>query len=191
MHLNDHIRIYDDFINEEQLKDLMDFAVKQEYSKGRVVTLDHQEVEDKSTRIVEGVGLSPTDNSMTNVFWFHIIRKLIHTKYKEYSKNYNIDYLNLNGILPPEILKYTPGGHYRPHVDHCQTYPRTLSAVVFLNEDYTGGELVFPEHNGPKIYFKVEKKPGRCVIFPSNFLYPHAVTPVKTGVRYAIVTWMY
>jgi len=188
MHLKDHIKIYDDFINEEQLKDLMDFAVKQEYYKGRIVTGDNQEVEDKSRRIVEGTSLSPTDKSMTNVFWFHIIRKLVHAKYKEYSKNLNVDCLNIH---PPELLKYTPGGHFRPHIDHCQVYPRTLSAVVFLNEDYTGGELVFPEHNGPKIYFKVEKKPGRCVIFPSNFLYPHSVTPVETGVRYSIVTWMY
>ncbi|HAT67017.1 MAG TPA: hypothetical protein DCS66_20895 [Flavobacteriaceae bacterium] len=27
------------------------------------------------------------------------------------------------------------------------------------------------------------------MIFPSNFCYPHAVTPVNNGVRHSVITW--
>ena len=35
----------------------------------------------------------------------------------------------------------------------------------------------------------METKPGHVVIWPSNFMYPHAVEPVKKGIRYSVVSW--
>jgi len=32
---------------------------------------------------------------------------------------------------------------------------------------------------------------GSVLVFPSNFLYPHKVCPVKKGVRYSYVSWVY
>ena len=32
--------------------------------------------------------------------------------------------------------------------------------------------------------------PGRLVMWPSNFMYPHSVSPVTKGTRYAIVSWL-
>ena len=30
---------------------------------------------------------------------------------------------------------------------------------------------------------------GDIIIFPANFMYPHRITPITSGVRYSIVTW--
>ena len=32
---------------------------------------------------------------------------------------------------------------------------------------------------------------GDILIFPSNFMYPHRVEPVKKGIRFSFVSWVY
>jgi predicted 2-oxoglutarate/Fe(II)-dependent dioxygenase YbiX len=63
---------------------------------------------------------------------------------------------------------------------------RALSAICYLNDDYEGGEIEFPE-------FKVKIKPeaGMLILFPSNFAYKHTAYPVTKGTKYALVTWIH
>ena len=97
----------------------------------------------------------------------------------------------------PQILSYGIGGHYRPHIDGESVWctprgekiwkkstDRDLSLVFFLNDDFEGGDFIFPEHN-----IRVRPKPGMMVCFPSNHHYLHGVEPVTKGKRYSIVTW--
>jgi len=85
-----------------------------------------------------------------------------------------------------QLLKYEEKSFYTYHVDINNEWPgaRTLSLSLILNDDYKGGELSF--FNGE---YKVKTKKGMAIMFPSNFMYDHAVLPVKKGVRYSIVTW--
>ena len=76
------------------------------------------------------------------------------------------------------------------HCDHIQSMfdgerrgIPILSIVGILNDDYEGGELIM---FGDK---KIDTKKGDLWIFPSNFLYPHEITPVIKGVRYSYVSW--
>lgn len=50
---------------------------------------------------------------------------------------------------PLQILRYTPGQQYRPHFDAFDRIDnqRLLTMLVYLNEDYEGGQTVFT-HNG-------------------------------------------
>lgn len=52
-------------------------------------------------------------------------------------------------------------------------------AVIYLNDDYEGGEIYFPDH-------KLEFKPsaGTLVFFPSNIMYIHGVREITKGIRY-------
>ena len=59
-----------------------------------------------------------------------------------------------------------------------------------LNNDYEGGDLSFADQNNEEI-LKVEKQANRMIIWPSNFLFPHAVLPVTKGKRYSIVAWAF
>ena len=36
---------------------------------------------------------------------------------------------------------------------------------------------------------EIKLNAGDLVIFPSNFLYPHKISPVTDGVRYSYVSW--
>ena len=87
-----------------------------------------------------------------------------------------------------QILKYEVGGHYRLHSDNCHKFPRSLSFIYLINDNYEGGDLIFQSPFGSK-QIKIEKKKNTLIVWPSNFLFPHLVTPVKNGVRYSMVAW--
>jgi predicted 2-oxoglutarate/Fe(II)-dependent dioxygenase YbiX len=98
----------------------------------------------------------------------------------------------------PQFLKYGIGGHYAPHIDGRSIWvapngdkiwrkstDRSLSAVLYINDDFEGGEFAFPD-----LHIQVKPKPGLLVCFPSDQNYLHSVIPVTQGTRYSIVTWM-
>tara|TARA_R110002020_G_scaffold6399_2_gene27271 strand:+ start:1301 stop:1873 length:573 start_codon:yes stop_codon:yes gene_type:complete len=60
-----------------------------------------------------------------------------------------------------------------------------LSIVGALNEEYTGGEFIMYRDK------EIKLKTGDILIFPSTFMYPHRVDPVKKGARYSYVSWVY
>jgi len=83
-----------------------------------------------------------------------------------------------------QLLKYEKGGFYIQHVDSFTETPRTISCSFILNDNFKGGEFSFFDN---KHIYSLKK--GSAIMFPSNFLYPHAVLPVTDGTRYSIVTW--
>jgi len=98
----------------------------------------------------------------------------------------------------PQVLSYSIGGHYMPHVDGESIWKapsneliwrkstdRDLSVVFFLNDDFEGGDFVFPE-----LKIRVRPEPGMMIAFPSTHHYLHGVEPVTKGTRYSIVNWM-
>jgi predicted 2-oxoglutarate/Fe(II)-dependent dioxygenase YbiX len=99
---------------------------------------------------------------------------------------------------PPQVLHYGSGGHYIPHVDAETLFKddsgldlweksldRDVSVVCFLNDDFTGGELVFPG-----LDLVIKPQAGTLVCFPADHNYIHGVNPVTAGHRYTLVTWM-
>jgi len=60
-----------------------------------------------------------------------------------------------------------------------------LSIVCLLNDNYEGGEFIMFDD------YEIKFKSGDLIIFPSVFLYPHLVKPVKKGTRYSFVSWCY
>jgi predicted 2-oxoglutarate/Fe(II)-dependent dioxygenase YbiX len=39
--------------------------------------------------------------------------------------------------------------------------------------------------------YEIKFKQGDVIIFPSLFLYPHKVEPVKKGTRYSYISWVW
>ena len=71
------------------------------------------------------------------------------------------------------------------HHSHGQQYGYPhITSLIFLNDDYEGGEFVIC---GDK---QIEKKQGSAIIFPSNFMYPHEVKKVTKGKRFSVMTWI-
>ena len=85
-----------------------------------------------------------------------------------------------------EFLKYDSKtkGHFTWHVDAYDAAPRQLTMLLGLNDAYTGGTLKVLNDN---ISFKL--KTNELICFPSNFMFPHTVEPVETGVRKVAIFW--
>jgi Rps23 Pro-64 3,4-dihydroxylase Tpa1-like proline 4-hydroxylase len=81
------------------------------------------------------------------------------------------------------LLKYGPGGHLPAHQDQGIS-TRVLSSVMYLNDDYEGGEIEFVNSG-----VKLKPEAGSIIFFPSNFLYVHEVWPIESGLRYSMPHW--
>jgi len=82
------------------------------------------------------------------------------------------------------FVKYEgEGKHFRIHADHGPAYNCTVSAVIYINDNYEGGEIQFPRLNN----YTHKPKVGDIAIFPSNYIYEHASLPIKNGTKYSIV----
>ena len=83
------------------------------------------------------------------------------------------------------VLKYSQNQEYKAHYDGTTSIGRIISAICYLNNDYEGGELEFPNYN-----IKIKPQAGMLIIFPSNFAYRHIAHPTVAGTKYALVTWI-
>ena len=101
---------------------------------------------------------------------------------QDYKQHYHLDTVWHDMY---NILKYGKDHFFKNHIDDSQTYHRKMSTVYYLNDNYKGGEIVFPR-------FNLEYKPNanEMLIFPSSFVYNHSVNKVKNGTRYAVVSWL-
>lgn len=101
-----------------------------------------------------------------------------------YSKYFETTFNMLEGF---SLLKYSgaTNDHYDAHYDGGPSNNRWISAIIYLNSDYEGGELEFPDH-----VTKIKPKNGTLVLFPSNYAYRHIAHDVTQGTKYAIVTWI-
>jgi predicted 2-oxoglutarate/Fe(II)-dependent dioxygenase YbiX len=99
----------------------------------------------------------------------------------------------LRWFQQPQVLRYSPGGFYRPHADSDQlssamkwerVNDRHLSLLFYLDDDYTGGDLTFPNFS-----YRLRPRAGMLIAFPADGRYLHAAAPVESGVRHAIVSW--
>jgi len=135
-------------------------------SDNRVI-MDDMWVKDKKT------------SSIINDFFGKVIRKY-SDKFERFSCQRHSGF---------RVNRYSSGGFMSEHTDnihhsHGQQYgfPQ-VSALLFLNDNYKGGEFIVAGN-------KYETKMGSGIIFPSNFMFPHEVLPITSGVRYAIITWI-
>ena len=101
---------------------------------------------------------------------------------QEYNKQFS--HCNIEQDSGYDLLKYEVGGFYTTHTDSFKDIPRAVSCSFALNDDYEGGEFAFFDR---ELVYNLKK--GSCIMFPSNFMYPHEIMPVTSGTRYSIVTW--
>lgn len=108
---------------------------------------------------------------------YDIVKKCVD----DYAKYWGIDVTYYEAF---NFVKYEgEGQEFKIHADHGPHYNTTVSIVVYLNEDYDGGEIHFPRLD--KLTYL--PKTGDIAIFPSNYIYEHASLPMKSGTKYCIV----
>ncbi len=97
---------------------------------------------------------------------------------------------------PLHVLRYRPGQQYRPHYDAHAFMPvehrRIATAILYLNDDYDGGETDFPE-----LGIRVRGAIGELLIFhnltankePDERMI-HAGLPVRRGEKWLATRWI-
>ena len=88
-------------------------------------------------------------------------------------------------LLRPYIARYS-----QDNLSCIGEHPdlSTFSFIIKLNEDYSGGELVFPKSDFICYNSKVEV--GDSIIFPGLHLYPHFTKEVSNGTKYSLVGFL-
>jgi prolyl 4-hydroxylase len=96
---------------------------------------------------------------------------------------------------PLNILKYSPGQQYKPHHDGTgsdNVSVRVLTALIWLNDQFEGGETNFPKINvtvrgavGDMLVFRNIRDNGE---FDERMI--HAGLPVTEGVKWMASRWI-
>jgi hypothetical protein len=99
----------------------------------------------------------------------------------DYAKYWGINVVYYEAF---NFVKYEgEGTHFNIHADHGPRYNCTVSAVIYINDDYEGGDLKFPRLDN--LVYK--PRVGDIAVFPSNYIYEHASLPMKSGTKYCVV----
>jgi hypothetical protein len=152
------------------------------------ITIEGESKKDTEIRDTLSV-IVPYEKSDTSTLYGYL-NESVRTLLFKFFHPIEIDYkhffhVHLDSHEPYQILKYGVGQKFTNHVDDGPGHNRKVSITYYLNDDYEGGEIVFPR-------FGISYKPraNEMLVFPSTFVYNHSVNPVISGTRYAVVTWL-
>ena len=119
-----------------------------------------------------------------NTFWDDKIlniddENLINTITKRINDLFDNKY-DVNRVIA--IQRQQPGSILKVHFDQGDNPDLEKAVVIYLNDDYMGGELFFPEHD-----FSI-KPPARSLLtFPGTENYMHGISDIYPGpIRYVL-----
>jgi hypothetical protein len=126
-------------------------------------------------------------SDITNNINIQTINNLFYSLLLSTSNSYAVRYNIAENFYHEnyQLLKYRSGEEYKAHYDGGTNIGRCISAICYLNDEYEGGELEFTNFD-----IKIKPKAGSLILFPSNYAYRHIAHPVKSGTKYALVTWI-
>ena len=175
----DYIKYYEDVVSDAQCSEILNCTetvyVPSTYSS-----------HDGKVESEERVRMDECWVKNDSILWTTIL-----SCYEEVIKRYSADFplFSVQRTTDFRINRYTAGGFMSKHCDnihhsHGQQYgyPQ-VSALLYPNDDYEGGEFFVAEH-------QYLPRKGSAIVFPSNFMYPHEAKAVTKGTRWSIVTWL-
>ena len=179
MNVDSYIKYYKNIVAENLCNSLINYNFPYEASK-------YQTHDSGAIVKQERVKMSDSWIKKESVFY-----TAVKSCFEEVIVKYKTDFplFSVGRTTDFRINKYGKGGFMSRHVDnihhsHGQQYgyPQ-VSALLYLNDDYEGGEFYVADK-------KFCPSRGSAIIFPSNFMFPHEAKPVTKGTRWSIVTWL-
>lgn len=185
--LEDYIIVVEDALTHTLCDDILkEYAYSDEW-KTAAVNVENKVSVDKNKRNCHTIFISENETMYKN---FSVRKKIDKQIFESVGKACSIYYKKFDKFKISkdsgyELLRYEKNGFFEEHVDSYSHAHRTLSCSLILNDNFEGGEFSFFNE---KIIHSLKK--GSAIFFPSNFMYPHSILPVKSGIRYSIVTWL-
>jgi predicted 2-oxoglutarate/Fe(II)-dependent dioxygenase YbiX len=118
--------------------------------------------------------------SDASIFIHKTLKTTLATVGRDYADQLGIEYID---PMPVSISKYRTGADMGPHVDDYgqDGVVPLMSAVIYLNDDYEGGELSFTNQD-----VTIKPQAGSVIVFPSVEPFYHQSMPLKTGTKYMV-----
>jgi hypothetical protein len=161
----DSIKIIKNFVDKEELellKKLCNFHYKYiEFSQVEEANLLIFKYKEKIKNTVEKIfGFKVEHDDLANEM--NLLMNYLNGRKPNFATDIHTD--TLTDI--ENNIKYAWSGH--------------ISNLLYLNDNYSGGELYFPQHK-----MKIKPEPGMLVSFPGNWFNRHGILPAS-DFRYAI-----
>lgn len=80
------------------------------------------------------------------------------------------------------LARFNEGYGMHEHFD--STKPNDIATLIYINDDYEGGEIYFPE-----LDIVIKPQEGDLVCFPDTPDFVHGVKPISKGIRYTAPRW--
>jgi hypothetical protein len=112
-----------------------------------------------------------------------MLEKVFKVVYENATSLYKveIDHFNRGGL---HLVKFVEGFSLMPHVDTMSDESLHIASVYYINDDYEGGEIRFPNHD-----LTIKPEPNSLIIFPGNENYLHQVIKITKNNRYSSAMW--
>lgn len=182
LNLSQYIQKFDNACSPTLIKAINDIMYKEEM-------VDAETVDGVNKKYRNAKLLSLNDNTINTsvakrIIYNDLVRLIKQTELLYINKINNPYYSSRQVTI--EFLRYDSKtkGHFNWHTDAYDAAPRQLTMLLGLNDAYTGGTLKVLNDS---ILFKL--KTNELICFPSNFMFPHTVEPVETGVRKVAIFW--
>jgi hypothetical protein len=186
LHLPDYVKIYDNFFDDEFCSTTVDKLKNINWKTHEYFTPDHTYVNYEDDLKISYEVFKEKEIITNSV-------KLIIEKYIFFDMPQEFSWFkSYQGYSDIRFNRYDKNTQMRPHCDHIHDLfdgerkgIPILSIVGSLNDDYTGGDFIMWGNQ------KIDIPAGTIIVFPSNFMYPHCVTPITNGTRYSFVSWVW
>jgi PKHD-type hydroxylase len=160
----------------------------------QIIEVGESQPKIKATTVGEDISLEVSDYRVSDIAWLSnnpktswVYDRIADLAIKANSEMWNFDIWDFQDDLQYTSY-YGNGGHYDWHADlGVGISNRKLSVVLQLSnaDEYEGGEL---QMNTGGSILNVPKEKGLICFFPSFVL--HRVTPLSSGLRRSLVTWL-
>lgn len=154
------------------------------WSEARVVSSESADFSARNAKDfkIKKNALGPRSESTADLYDMHEeIFQAVRSCVDDYGRLWGVGIQSYEAF---NFVKYEGAGtHFKIHADHGPTYVTTISIVVYLNDDYEGGEIWFPRMDN----LSIKPKTGDIVVFPSTYIYEHASQDMVSGTKYAVV----
>jgi PKHD-type hydroxylase len=159
-----------------------------------IIQIGESQPKIKATTVGEDISQEVTDYRVSDIAWLAnnpktswVFDRIADLAIKANSEMWNFDIWDFQDDLQYTSY-YGNGGHYDWHADlGAGISNRKLSIVLQLSnsDEYEGGDL---QMNTGGSILNIPREKGLICFFPSFVL--HRVTPLSSGLRRSLVTWL-
>lgn len=165
------------FISKSDAKMLVDFATG-------IDSWEQSDLEFWNDRSLNAIYIYENHNKEIGKYLYDLRNKIADAIKNHYK---------LDNVYPDltQIIRWYPGQEQHPHADDMTNVENTdwfhhrhFGAILYLNDDYLGGETYYPDHG-----ISIKPETGMLAIHPGDTNHMHGVTKIEGGTRYTVASF--